>query len=119
MGPGGWDCSSSYTASVLPVSTALRSEAKDSFPGFCHLVLELRFRAVVGDGERAGAQKGGGPWLDSIPGLTITGSIIRPGYEENALIEPAQALHLGQLWTVRSPYQHHAVTRAQQSRGLQ
>lgn len=29
----------------------------------CHLVLELRLEAAVGDGERAGAQKGRGPWV--------------------------------------------------------
>ena len=56
--------------------------------------------------------------MGSIPGLTIAGSIIRPRYEEDALVEPAQALHLSQLWTVSCAYQHHTVTGAQQSSGL-
>lgn len=55
--------------------------------------------------------------LASAPGLTITRSVIRPGYEEDALIEPAEPLHLGQLWALRGSYQHHSVTGAQLSRG--
>lgn len=78
---------------------------------------ELRLGAAVGAGERARDSEGSGS-LGSIPGLTITGSIIRPRYEEDALVEAAQALHLSQLRTVSCAYQHHTVTRAQQSSGL-
>lgn len=82
----------------------------------CHLVLELRLRAKVRDVKREPRLKRV-VVLASAPGLTITRSVIRPGYEEDALIEPAEPLHLGQLWALRGSYQHHSVTGAQLSRG--
>lgn len=52
------------------------------------------------------------------PGLTIAGRVVRPGHEEDPLVDPAQPPNISQLRPGGCPNQHHTVSRSQQPQGL-